>query len=212
MVKKIMLVDDHPVFSYGLAQVINANEDLTICAQCDNAGDTIQKIGETNPDLIVVDITLDRRSGIDLIAEIKRNWHSLHILVISMHDESLYAHRAFHAGAQGYVQKDERPSVMVHAIRQLLNNMQYWNEIDPNELLESDKTHSHSSHLENLLTDREFEIFRMIAQGCKPKHISESLHLSINTIETHRAHIKKKLKLNTSNDLSMYAIEWNKNH
>lgn len=210
MVKKIMLVDDHPVFTYGLAQVINFQDNLEVCAQFDNAGNAIQSIDRVKPDLIVVDITLDGRSGIDLIHEIKQTWQYMLILVVSMHDESLYANRAFRAGARGFVQKDKPPSVIVQAINQLLVGGQFWSEFNPDEKQTDSSNENKIKKIEYLLTDREYEVFELIAQGYRPKQISEKMCLSINTIETHRSNIKRKLEIKSSSDLSLYAVDWNK--
>lgn len=206
-----MLIDDHPVFSYGLAQVINFQENLEVCAQCDNAGDAIRMIDKVKPDLIVVDITLDGKNGIDLIHEIKQSWQQMLILVVSMHDESLYASRAFRAGARGFVQKDKPPSIIVQAINNLIHGEQFWSELDPETIDLEISNENKTKKIEYLLTDREYEIFEMLSHGYRPKQISEKMHLSINTIETHRSNMKKKLNLNSSVELSLYAVEWNKN-
>lgn len=210
--KRVMLVDDHPVFCRGLAQVIDEEDDLTVCRQAESIGEALSAIPNESPDIVLVDLTLKNRSGVELIGDIKANWPGICILVVSMHDEALYASRVSRAGARGYVQKDERPEIIVDAIRCLLGGGQYWNNGQREafeELYTSKPADSHD--IEAILSDREFEIFRLISQGYRPKDIAEKLHLSVHTVERHRTNMREKLNLSSSRELTQLAIEWSKN-
>lgn len=208
--KKIFLIDDHPVFRFGLSQLINGETDLEVCAETGEAADAVPLIEEYSPDIAVVDITLNGRNGIDLLKQIHSNWQELLLLVVSMHEEDLYAQRVYQAGAKGYVQKDKHPKTIVYAIRHLLKGKQYWKEsvveTFPTDEVECDGLSSQL--ITEKLADREYEIFCLIGQGHKPKQIAQMLSLSVYTVENHRTNIRQKLNIKDANQLTRLAYEF----
>ncbi len=207
---KIYLVDDHPIVRKGISQVIDQEDDLEVCGTADNADDTLRDVERLGPDLVIVDISLEGISGIDIIKGLKSRYPSLATMVLSMHDESIYAERALRAGARGYIMKKEASEKIVGAIRQVLDGKIYLSGEMASRLIEK---FASTDQIENgspidLLTNRELEIFRMIGCGYKPRDIARELNLSIKTVETYRDHIKKKLNLSTAAELTRYAVEW----
>ncbi len=207
---KIYLVDDHPIVRKGISQVINQEDDLEVCGTADNADDTLRDVERLGPDLVIVDISLEGISGIDIIKGLKSRYPSLATMVLSMHDESIYAERALRAGARGYIMKKEASEKIVGAIRQVLDGKIYLSGEMASRLIEK---FASTDQMENgspidLLTNRELEIFRMIGRGFKPRDMARELNLSIKTVETYRDHIKKKLNLSTAAELTRYAVEW----
>ncbi len=207
---KIYLVDDHPIVRKGISQVINQEDDLSVCGTADNADDTLRDVERLGPDLVIVDISLEGISGIDIIKGLKSRYPSLATMVLSMHDESIYAERALRAGARGYIMKKEASEKIVGAIRQVLEGKIYLSGEMASRLIEK---FASTDQMENgspidLLTNRELEIFRMIGRGFKPRDMARELNLSIKTVETYRDHIKKKLNLSTAAELTRYAVEW----
>jgi DNA-binding NarL/FixJ family response regulator len=206
---KVLIVDDHAIVRQGLAELINDQEDLVTCGEAESPPQAMKVIAETKPDVAVVDITLNGGDGIELCRQVHEQWPALPILVLSMHDESLYAERVLRAGASGYVMKQEPQETVMAAIRRVLKGENYLSEKMAAKLLRSftgSRSHPDTPPLERL-SDRELEIFRMIGQGRSVKDIAETLFLSPKTVETHKEHIKQKLKLASSNDLLRYAIE-----
>jgi len=208
--KRILIVDDHPMMREGLAQLIEHEPDLCAACQADDAAQALNAIASCAPDLAVVDISLPGKSGLELIKDIHALHPSLPILVLSMHDESLYAERVLRAGGRGYIMKQEGGKKLMEAIRQVLNGQIYVSERISAKILEmfsgrSTETHSPVEHL----TDREFEVFQLIGQGQGTRQIAQHLHLSIKTVEVHRSNIKKKLQLNSGAEVIRYAIRWN---
>jgi DNA-binding NarL/FixJ family response regulator len=210
---RILIVDDHPIFRHGLAQLINQEEDLYVCGEAEDYHGAMKAVKDLKPDMIIVDITLKDMSGIDLIKEIRKTNKDVTMLVISMHDESLYAERAFRAGAKGYIMKQEASESVVQAIRKVRQGGIYASKkmtdkilsrfVDgPKELAES-PLHS--------LTDRELEVFQLIGEGLGISEIGIRLHLSVKTIGTYRERIKEKLNLKTSTELLRYALNWVEN-
>jgi len=207
---KIYLVDDHPIVRKGISQVIDQEDDLEVCGTADNADDTLRDVERLGPDLVIGDISLEGISGIDIIKGLKSRYPSLATMVLSMHDESIYAERALRAGARGYIMKKEASEKIVGAIRQVLDGKIYLSGEMASRLIEKCAS---TDQIENgspidLLTNRELEIFRMIGRGYKPRDIARELNLSIKTVETYRDHIKKKLNLSTAAELTRYAVEW----
>ena len=206
--KRILIVDDHPMMREGLAQLINHDADLFVSCQADNAAQALEAIGTTTPDLALVDISLPDRSGIELIKDLHTLHPDLPLLVVSMHDEALYAERVLRAGGRGYIMKQEGGKKLMQAIRQVLSGQIYVSEKISAKILEifsghrTDKAHSPVERL----SDREFEVFQLIGQGQGTREIAQGLRLSIKTIEVHRANIKKKLELKSGADLVRYAI------
>lgn len=205
----IMVVDDHPIIRQGLAQLINQEEDLFLCGEAGSAQEGIQEVEKQNPALVIVDISLQGTNGIEFIKEMKIRFPRIPTLVISMHDESIYAERALRAGAKGYLMKQEATEKVVSAIRKVLNGELYVSHRMAEGLLHKfiEGQPISASPLEGL-TDRELEVFQLVGQGKTTKQIAEELHLSVKTIESHYAKIKEKLNLRNSTELTQTAIKW----
>jgi len=208
--KRILIVDDHPMMREGLAQLIGNEADLTVCGEAENAGEAIEKANALKPDLVLADITLPGKNGLELIKDIQALLPGLAVLVISMHDESLYAERVLRAGGRGYIMKQEGGRKLMQAIRQVLNGQIYVSEKMSAKILEifSGRTGGASDSPVEKLTDREFEVFQLIGQGKGTKEIAAQLLLSAKTIEVHRLNIKQKLSLQTAAELIRYAVRW----
>jgi len=208
--KRIFIVDDHPMMRQGLAQLIGAESDLAICGEAENAESALDSIGTLKPDLVLADISLPGKNGLELIKDFHAIQSDLPILVISMHDESLYAERVLRAGGRGYIMKQEGGKKLMQAIRQVLEGKIYVSEkmsADILEIFSGRRAGTESSPVKKL-TDREFEVFQLIGQGKGTRDIAEKLHLSVKTVEVHRANIKAKLKLKSSSELIRFAVRW----
>jgi DNA-binding NarL/FixJ family response regulator len=207
---KVIIVDDHPIVRQGLAELINHEQDLTVCGYAEDAHEALGIIKKTGPDMVIVDISLKETSGMELIKDIKAQYPNLPVLALSMHDESLYAERALRAGAKGYVMKAEATENVVTAIRKVLSGQIYVSDRMAAKMvrkLVGGGPQASASAIERL-SDRELEVFCLIGQGIGTRQIAERLHLSVKTIETYRAHIKEKLDLADSSELLQYAIQW----
>lgn len=206
---RIMIVDDHALVRHGLGQLISGEPDLEVCAQAATMDEAMDLLS-TDPELIVVDISLKEGSGIELIKQIKAKHPEVQMLVSSMHDESLFAERALHAGAKGYINKQESTDKVLDAIRHVLDGHIYLSPKMTDRLLhgvvEGQKVPETSS-IEKL-SDRELQVFELIGQGMSTRQIANQLHLSVKTIETHREHIKSKLNLKNGAELSRHAVRW----
>jgi DNA-binding NarL/FixJ family response regulator len=208
--KRIFIVDDHPMMRQGLGQLIGAESDLTICGEAENAERALDAINSSKPDLVLADISLPGKNGLELIKDFQALQPGLPVLVISMHDESLYAGRVLRAGGRGYIMKQEGGKKLMQAIRQVLEGKIYVSEKMSAEILETfsgRRAGTESSPVEKL-TDREFEVFQFIGQGKGTRDIAQKLHLSVKTVEVHRANIKAKLKLQTVSELIRFAVRW----
>ncbi len=205
---KILIVDDHPLVRAGFAQLISDSPDLEVCGEAGNMPDALILIDNLKPDLAIIDLSLADSSGLDLIEHIKaRESHTL-MLVASMHDESLYAERVLAAGARGYINKQEAPDKITQAIRQVLNGKIYLSADMTERMLTSMVTGPTQKRDIEALSNRELQVFEMIGQGLASGKIADCLSLSIKTIETHQAHIKKKLGLSSAHELAHRAIRW----
>jgi DNA-binding NarL/FixJ family response regulator len=208
--KKILVVDDHPMMREGLAQLVGNEPDLIVCGEAGDANEAMAKIQSLKPDLVIADITLPGKNGLELIKDIQAQYQGLSVLIISMHDESLYAERVLRAGGRGYIMKQEGGKKLMAAIRQVLEGKIYVSEKMSAKVLELFSGHrpgSTSSPVESL-TDREFEIFQLIGKGLTTLQMAQQLHLSPKTIEVHRANVKTKLNLKTAPELLRYAVRW----
>ena len=208
--KRILIVDDHPMMRQGLAQLIGVEPDMVICGEAENAEGALDSIGALKPDLVLADISLPGKNGLELIKDFQAIQPGLPVLVISMHDESLYAERVLRAGGRGYIMKQEGGKKLMLAIRQVLGGKIYVSEKMSGEILEifsGRRAGAESSPVEKL-TDREFEVFQLIGQGKGTREIAEKLHLSVKTIEVHRVNIKAKLKLQSAAELIRFAVRW----
>lgn len=207
---RILIVDDHTIVRQGIAQLVNREPDLDVCTEAGDAESALAVLKDTKVDLAIVDISLPGTSGIELVKQIREAHPELPVLVMSMHDESLYSDRAFRAGAKGYVMKQEATEKLLAAIRKILNGGVYVSDrmqtVMVQRFLNSgvDET---VSFIDNL-TDREFEILRMIGQGLTVAEIAEKLGRSAKTVEAHRANLREKLGLKRAAELARFATQW----
>lgn len=208
--KKILIVDDHPMMREGLAALITAQPDLAVCGQAADAREAMQIIESLWPDLVLMDISLPGKSGLEAIKDIQALAPGLAVLVLSMHDEALYAERVLRAGARGYVMKQEGGRRIMDGIRAVLENKVFVSEKMSARIMDAftgRRPGDTGNTVENL-SDREFEVFQLIGRGRSTKEIAAQLHLSVKTVEVHRVNIKAKLKLATSPELVHYAVRW----
>lgn len=195
---------------HGLVQLINDEADLTVCGEAQDAAEALNCIATAKPDLVLMDISLPGRNGLELIKDLQSLHPELPVLVLSMHDESLYVERVLRAGGRGYVMKQEGGKKIMQAIRQVLSGQIYVSEKMSAKILEiySGRRAGAADSPVELLTDREFEVFQLVGQGRSTREIATDLHLSVKTVEVHRLNIKEKLKLQTAPELIRYAVRW----
>ena len=207
---KILIVDDHPIVREGLAARIARQPDLEVCGEAEDVNDAFEKVKATDPDLVVIDLSLKSGSGLDLIKKIKARSDRIKMLVSSMHDETLYAERALRAGAMGYINKQEMSEKVLEAIRQVLEGKMYLSPQMTERLLQRavGTTPQLTQSPIETLSNRELEIFQMIGNGLATRQIATELHLSVKTVETHRENIKSKLNLSSSTELTREAVQW----
>jgi len=205
---RILIVDDHPMMREGLRTLISRERDLIVCGEAETAGQALDAVAKLKPDLVLADITLPGPNGIELIKDICALQQGMLILVISMHDESLYAERVLRAGARGYIMKQESGPTMMQAIRQVLAKRIYLSDKMSARILEYVVGKRTEASPIKRLSDREWEVFQLIGRGRSTVQIAEELHLSPKTVETHRAHVKKKLDLRTMTELISFASRW----
>ncbi len=211
---RILIVDDHPLFRKGIAMLLQHEEDIVISGEAETAAQAIGMVESFEFELVIADISLKDTNGIELVKSLKALKPHLPVLVLSMHDESLYAERALRAGARGYLMKQAPPDQVVTAIRQVLSGERYLSSAANLLMLNSfvsGRENSGKSSVENL-SDRELEIFELIGKGRGTSMIAHDLCLSIKTIEAHRTHIKTKLGLTTAPALMRAAVEWVTHH
>ena len=205
---RILIVDDHPLVRTGLAQLIGDCPDLEVCGEAGDMAEALRRVDELQPDLVVIDLSLAGGSGLDLIEHIKAREQGISMLVASMHDEALYAERVLAAGARGYVNKQEAQDRIIFAIRRVLGGKVYLSERMTERLLSGIDESSSAKRDIDTLSNRELQVFELIGQGVPTGRIAEQLNLSTKTIETHQAHIKKKLGLDSAHQLTQRAIRW----
>lgn len=208
--KRLLLIDDHPIMRHGLAQLINAEPDLEVCGEAGSAAEGLRAVGKCRPDLVIVDLTLPDKHGLELIKDMQVMHPGTLMLVLSMHDESLYAERALRGGARGYLMKETAADNLIKAVHRVLDGGIYLSDKMAGAMLEmvtGQRKQSQASPLDRL-TDRELEVLQLIGQGKGTRHIAEQLHVSVRTIDAHRAHIKDKLQLPDGNALVRYAVRW----
>jgi DNA-binding NarL/FixJ family response regulator len=211
-VSRILLVDDHPIVRERIRDIIQSEKGMVVCAEADDRNGALEAIESTHPDMAIIDITLKNSNGLELIKDIHARWPRLVMLVISMHDETLYAERVLRAGARGYLTKQEATSNVLLAIRRVLDGGTYLNEKGVSSILsklEGRPLEGGGSVLD-LLADRELQVFELTAQGLATREIAAKLGIDVKTVETYRARIKEKLKLDSSSDLLKFAIAWSK--
>ena len=203
MRKRIVIVDDHPVVRAGLRKFIEQEKGLSICAEADSAQAGFKAVSEQNPDLVIIDIALKEGSGLDLIKSLRTRWPDIRILVISLHEESIYAERCIRAGARGYVMKSELADKLLDAIRDVMAGKISASEIIMERLTQFSTPHAGASAGEQAaqLSDRELEVFQLLGTGRSVHEIAGKLNISKSTVETHRANIKTKLGIATAQEL-----------
>ncbi len=207
---RIYIVDDHTMFREGLRQLIEREPNLMVCGDAPGAAEALQGIRSSKPDVVIVDISLAGVSGLDLIKEVKAEFEDLPVLVVSMHDESLYAERALRAGAMGYVMKHEPAKTVKAAIHKVLGGDLYLSEKMASSVINRfmrGEPEQPKSPVETL-SDRELEVFRMLGQGKGVRQIAEELGVTIATVNSFRNRIKEKLGLKSSTEVMLHAIQW----
>ena len=207
---RVLIVDDHPIVREGLASLLSKQPDFEVCGEADDVQHALRLVETTKPDVVTIDISLKNGDGLDLIRRVKKRDQSVRMLACSLYDETLFAERALHAGAMGYVNKQEATRTIVTAIRQILGGKVYL----------SDRMLDRVAHrliggrdkverpVVDVLSDRELEVFRMIGNGLTLEQIARKLHIGVKTVETHKRRIKKKLKLENAAQLARDAAQW----
>ena len=208
---RVFVVDDDPIVRHGLTLLINRESDLTVCGEAEATHTAMLAVAPAKPDIVIVDVSLNRPGGLDLLKDVRMRHPDLPVLILSMHDESIYAERALRAGAQGYIMKHEATDKLLVAIRRILHREIYVSEHIANRMLQryiGSRGIGRPSSIADL-TDRELEVFRLIGEGHSTRRIAEELHISVKTVESYQAHIKEKLSLRNARELVQHAIEWN---
>ena len=209
--KTVFIVDDHPLLRQGLALLVNREPDLAVCGEAEEAQTAMKEIAAKKPDILIADISLNGPDGLDLLKNLRTLYPGLPVLILSMHDESIYAERALRARDNGYIMKAEATEKVLVAVRRILGGDIYLSDRMANKLLHqyiSGASADVNSRL-SALSDRELEVFRLIGEGRSTRQIAEKLHLSVKTVETYQAHIKDKLSLHSGRELVQHAIQSN---
>jgi DNA-binding NarL/FixJ family response regulator len=205
---QVVLVEDHPIFREQLRHLINKEADMCVCGEADNGRDALQLLRSVSADIVIVDLTLKGPGGLELLKDLKSQQINVAVLVLSMHDELLYAERVLRAGARGYITKNETSHEVMAAIRKVLDGQIYLGSEIASRVLEGVSTRPKLEKGAALLTDRELEIFELIGRGRTTREISSHLHLGVSTVDTYRARIKNKLHLENASQLVHEAIRW----
>jgi DNA-binding NarL/FixJ family response regulator len=212
--RKVFLVDDHPLVREWLTSLINQQTDLAVCGEAASVLEAMEAIATAKPDVAVVDLSLKDSSGIELIKNLKQSHPKVVVLVLSMHDESLYAERALRAGARGYIMKCETTKKVVTAIHQILEGKLYVSDQIAAAMVEKFVAGQPGADelSVSLLSDRELEVFQFLGQGRETKQIADDLHISLKTVQAYCDHIKTKLKLANATELRREAVRWEGQH
>lgn len=208
--KQIVIVDDHPVVREGMERLLESEPDLKVCGSVGSVSEVLTLLQQVKPDLVLADMTLPGRSGLELIKDLKALHPDIPVLVISMHDEKLYAERVLRAGGRGYVMKEVASEELINAVRCVLQGEIYMSSAAAQRLAQVFAGHRESKETLPIqrLTDREFEVFQLIGLGQATREIAEKLFISPRTVDAHRAHIKEKLGLKDGNELLRFAVRW----
>jgi DNA-binding NarL/FixJ family response regulator len=207
---RIVVVDDHPLFRHGLIQLLNSDNGFAVCGEASSAGEALEVIRKSKPHLVIADLGLKGPNGIELTKSIVAEFPRLPILILSMHDESLYAVRSLRAGARGYVTKQEALGSVIEAVRQVMDGQTYLSPKMASQVISKMLVNRVSSpeEITDRLSDRELEVLELIGTGKEVKAIAQALHLSPKTVETHRSHIKEKLDLQNARQVARFAVQW----
>lgn len=208
--KKILVVDDHPMTRAGVVYLLSKQEDMIVCGEAGNPSEALAEISRSLPDLLLTDMTMPGRSGVEFVKDVHALHPDLPILVVSMHDEVIYAERALRAGTRGYIMKEAGGEKLLAAVRRVLSGQIYLSEAMAAKIfdnLSGKKPRGSSSPIEKL-SDREFEVFQLIGRGKSTRDIAKQFHLSPKTVDVHRGHIKEKLELKDATSLIRYAVRW----
>ena len=209
MKSKIYILDDHLIVIEGLKKLIDAQEDMQVVGSAEDANTALQQISKLKPDIVILDITLKDRSGVDLIKKLKASNANLQILVYSMHDENVYAERCLRAGAMGYVMKGEQPGRVLQGVRQIATGSFFFSAALLGSIVSGGAPRGGSrGDPARLLSDRQLEIFEMVGRGFDSHSIAEKLGLSAKTVDAHKANIRQKLSLGSARELLMEAVRW----
>lgn len=210
MKQKIYLLDDHPIVIEGLKQILNTQEDMEVVGSAEDANVGLQQIAKVKPDVLVMDITLRDRSGVELIKKVRAQFPKLHVFVYSMHDENVYSERCLRAGAMGYLMKGESSSRLLQGIRQVISGSFFFSAALLGSIVTGGTTPKPGARGEpgRLLSDRQLEVFEMVGRGLGSHQISEKLELSAKTVDAHKANIRQKLGLASARELLMEAVRW----
>ncbi|HAK46654.1 MAG TPA: DNA-binding response regulator [Spirochaeta sp.] len=208
--KKIVIVDDHPIVREGFRKLIDSEEDFNVVGTAETAVEAVELIKSEKPDLAMVDLSLKESSGIELIKDLQVICPDVRVLVVSLHDEEIYAERVLRAGAKGFIMKAEAVDDIITAVRKVAGGEIYLSSKMQSRMLEIMTSGRNAANLNpiDILSDRELEVFQMIGNGVKTRIIAEQLKLSVKTIETYKSHLKIKLQLKDSVELIQRAVEW----
>ena len=208
--KRVFVVDDHPIVRQGLALLINQEADLSVCGEAEDMHTALQAAPASRPDVMIVDISLNGPDGLELLKHVRLKCPALPVLILSMHDEQIYAERALRAGANGYIMKQEATERVLVALRRILSGETYVSDRIARSMLQHYLRGTNVAAYSPIseLTDRELEVFRLIGEGHGTRQIAEELHLSVKTVESYQAHIKEKLSLRSARELVQHAIQW----
>lgn len=206
--KRIQIVDDHPIMRFGLARLVENEPDLRVAWEAGTAREALAQMEQEKPDIVLVDMTLPDRSGLELIKDIRAAFEGVHCLAISMHDEELYAERVLRAGGRGYVMKEEAPGKLIQAIRRVLAGGVFLSGKMEARIVDLFANGARSGSPVERLSDRELEVFRLFGEGHGSREIAGKLGISVRTIDAHRAHIKEKLGLRDATELMHQAVRW----
>jgi DNA-binding NarL/FixJ family response regulator len=207
---RVVIVDDHPITRHGLTALVNAQRNLQVCGEADSAASAIDVVARIDPDLAIVDVSLPTTNGIDLTKTLKALHPNLPILVVSMHDEALFAERALRAGAMGYVMKQEAADRISSAVQNLLRGELYLSERMQEQIVRRarNKKQNGVAYSIDTLSEREMEVFKLLGNGFSTRQVAEKLNLSTKTIDSHREHLKMKLGLTSGTELVRHAVQW----
>ena len=208
--KQVLIVDDHPLIRQGIAALLEDSDDLAVCGEAESAAGALQVMRKITPDVAIVDLTLKESSGLELIKDIRIRHPEVLVLVLSMRDEGFYAERVLRAGARGYVTKEEGPDKVMEGVRKVLQGQIYLSEKMASKVMSrivEGASQAGGSPIDKL-TDRELAVLELIGRGLPTREIAGKLHISPKTVDSHREHIKDKLKLDSATELLKYAVQW----